>query len=84
MTPYHWSGRHLVEHSVLGDAGVVDQDVDRPELLRDLRQPRSAFVVVGHVPLVDVNAGLGLELGRRIIVRVIGRRDLTSGGLERL
>ena len=32
MTADHCSKRHLVEHAVAGDAGIVDQDVDRAEL----------------------------------------------------
>ena len=48
--------RHLVEHAVLGDAGVVDENVDRAEVLLDLRESGGAGVVVGDVPLEDVNA----------------------------
>ena len=48
--------RHLVEHAVLGDAGVVDQHVDRSEILLDLREAGDAGVVVADVPLVDVDA----------------------------
>jgi hypothetical protein len=36
MTSDHCSGRHLVEEAVAGDAGVVDQHLDRAELRLDL------------------------------------------------
>jgi hypothetical protein len=39
MTSFHCCGRHLVEHRVAGDAGVVDQHVDRAEIGLDLAMP---------------------------------------------
>ena len=39
--------RHLVEHRIAGDAGIVDQHVDRAELGLDLLRCRRAGVVVG-------------------------------------
>ena len=76
-------GRHLVEHAVAGDAGVVDQHVDRAEVGLHLCEAGRAGVEIADVPLVDVDAGLGLELGRRFVVAVIGRRDLVAGGRQR-
>ena len=49
ITSRHWSRRHLVEQRVAGDAGVVDQDVDRAELGLDLLDAGRAGVVVGDV-----------------------------------
>src|SRR3546814_2479753 len=42
---------HLVEGAVAGDAGVVDQDVDRAELLPDLAHHRHGVLGRGTVPL---------------------------------
>jgi len=51
-----------VEQAVLGDAGVVDEDLDRAEVFLDRGDASGAGVVVGNVELVDVDAGLGLNL----------------------
>ena len=53
---------HAVEHAVAGDAGIVDQDVDRAELGLDRLDAGLAGGGVGDVELVDRDAGLGLEL----------------------
>jgi hypothetical protein len=53
MTAFHCSRRHLVEHRVAGDAGIVDQHVDRAEIGLDLLDAGGAGVVVGDRPLVD-------------------------------
>ena len=75
---------HLVEHAVLGDAGVVDQDFDRAEIGFDLGDARDAGVIVGHVPFVDVDAGFGVEsLGGFVIAGVAGR-DLVAGAFQGL
>ena len=74
---------HFVEHAVFGDAGVVDQNVHRAEVLRDLRQSGRAGLEAADVPLVGLHAGFGLELRRRFVISVIGRRDLVSSGLQR-
>ena len=75
---------HLVEHPVFGDAGVVDENVDRTEVLLDLGQPSHAILVFRDVPFVDVDARLRLELGGGVIVGMIGRSDLASRRLQRL
>ena len=46
--------RHLVEHAVLRDARVVDEHVDRAEVLLDLCQAGDAGLVIADVPFVDV------------------------------
>jgi hypothetical protein len=47
---------HLVHGAVAGDAGVVDQDVDRPEVLLDLGDAGCDRVVVADVELVGRDA----------------------------
>ena len=76
--------RHLVEHAVFGDSGVVDENIDRPEVLGDLGQPSYTVLVFGDVPFVDVDARLRLELGGGLVVGMIGRRDLAARRLQRL
>ena len=75
---------HAVQRGVLGDAGVVDQHLDRTEIGLDLLDARRAGVERRHVPLVDVDAGFGLELLRRLVIAGVGRGDLVAGRLQRL
>ncbi len=64
---------HAVQLGVARDAGIVDQHVDRSELGLDLLDAGGAGVERRDVPLVDVDAGFGLEfLCRFIIAGVIG------------
>ena len=60
MTSLPLLRRHLVEHGVAGDAGIVDQDVDRAEIGLDLLDAGDAGVVVGDRPFVGLDAGLRL------------------------
>ena len=73
-----------MKHRVAGDAGIVDQDVDRPELGLDLLDALGASVVVGDAPLVDRNAGLGLEALRGLVVAGIVRGHPVARRLQRL
>jgi hypothetical protein len=75
--------RHLVEHGVAGDAGIVDQHVDRAEIGLHLGDAGRAGVVVGDRPLVGLDAGLGGEFLRRLVIAGIVRRDLVAGILQR-
>ncbi len=75
-------GRHLVKHCVAGDAGVVDDDVDRTEGLGDLSDALGALVVVADVPLVDRDAGLDLKLLGGSVVAGIVRGDAVALVLE--
>src|SRR5215207_2109550 len=77
-------GRHPVEHRVAGDAGVVDQDIDRAEVRLHLLDAGRAGLVVGDRPLVDRDAGLGLELVRRIVIAGVVRGDRVARRLQRL
>ena len=70
-----------MEHPVVGDPGVVDENIDRAEVLADLRQSGHALFVFRHAPLVGVNAGLHLEFGGGFIVGVVGRRYLAPSRL---
>ena len=73
-----------MERRVARDAGVVDQHLDRAEVGFDLLQARRACVVGSNVPLVDGDAGLGLELVRRLVVAGIACRDLVACGFQSL
>src|SRR5207247_3770988 len=59
------------------------QHVHRPEVSFDLLQTREAGVVARHVPLVDVDAGLALELRGGFVVTGMARRHLVAGRFER-
>src|SRR3546814_873068 len=76
---------HLVEGAVAGDAGVVDQDVDRAELLLDLAHHRLGVLGRGNVTLGkrEVEAvGLhpGLPVARPFLVGVFGRAPVPAAG----
>ena len=66
-TSFPLLGRHLVEGRVSGDARVGDDHVDGPQIGLDLRDAGLGRVVIGHVPLVGLDAGLGGE-GRGLFV----------------
>src|SRR5262249_47514461 len=76
--------RHLVKGAVLGDAGIVDEHVDRTEIGLDLLDSGRAGVERGDIPFVDGNAGLGLEFLRCGIIACITRGDLVARRLQRL
>ena len=75
---------HPVQHGVAGDAGIVDQHVDRTEIGLDLLHPVDAGLVRRNVPLVDRDAGFGLEFLRRLVVAGIIGRDPVAGGVQGL
>jgi hypothetical protein len=69
-----------VERGVLGDPGVVDEDIDRTEVGFDLLDSGGAGIERTDIPFVDGNAGLGLELFcRRIIAGITGGNRVTGG-----
>jgi hypothetical protein len=76
--------RHLMEGGVLGDAGIVDEDVDRSEVGLYFLDAGGAGLKRRDVPLVDGNAGVGLEFLGRGIVAGIACRNLVAGCLQRL
>ena len=64
---------HLVKHPIAGDPGIIDHDVDRTDILFDLRASRDGRVVIAHVPFVGGYSGLvgeGARLG--IVAAKIG------------
>ena len=69
---------------VAGDAGIVDQHVDRSEFGLDLFDAGGAGVEGRNVPFVDVDAGFGLEFLRRLVVAAVIGGNRIAGGLERL
>jgi hypothetical protein len=52
---------HLVQEAVKADAGIVDQDIDRADLLLDLRNACCTTLVVADIPFEGGNLGLGGE-----------------------
>jgi hypothetical protein len=72
-----------VERAILGDAGIVDEHIDRAKLSLDLLDARHAGVERTDVPFVGGNAGLGLEFFRRGVIACVSRRDLVTGRLQR-
>src|SRR5688500_19306159 len=64
----------LFPYTTLFRSGIVDEDVDGPEIARRARHALLAGGVVADVPLVDGDAGLGLELARGgIVAGIVGR-----------
>jgi len=63
--------RHLVECAIFGDAGIVDEHVDRAEVGFDLLDAVGAGLERTHVPFVDGDAGFRLEFVRRGIIACI-------------
>ena len=73
-----------MEHGVAGDAGVVDQNLDRSDVGLDLFHALGAGLERRNVPLEHGDAGFGLEFLRGFVVAVIDGGDLVAGCLERL
>ena len=46
--------RHLVKRCIAGDAGVVDQDVDRAKIGLDLRDACGACLIIANGPFAKV------------------------------
>ncbi len=61
-----------MQHRVPGYAGVIDQDIDGPDILDDLGDALLARGVVAHIELIDGNAVLGLErVGGCVVAGVV-------------
>ena len=73
-----------MEGGILGDAGIVDQHVDRTEIRLDLLDAGGAGLERTDIPFIDRDAGLGLEFFRRRVIACVARRDLVACGLQRL
>src|SRR5690606_39292786 len=74
---------HPLHRAVAGDAGIVDQDVHRPELGLDPRDAIDAGVEIGDVPLVGGDAGPLGEGARPVIIAGIIGGDGDAGVLQR-
>ena len=66
--------RHALQRGVAGDAGVVHQDLDRPDLGGDLLDRLLAGLEVAHVEAGDPDAGLLMKGRRRRLVAGIDWR----------
>ncbi len=53
--------RHLVEHAVARDPGVVDQHIDRPQIRLDLGNTRRTGIVIRDRPFVGRDPGFRRE-----------------------
>jgi len=73
-----------VEGAILGDAGIVDEHVDRTEVCLDLLDAGGTGVERTDIPFVNGNTGLGLELLRRRVIAGIARRNFVARGLSDL
>src|ERR1700722_2794953 len=69
---------------IAGDAGIIDQDVDRSEIGDDLFDAGRASVERGDVPFVDADSGFRLEFLCGLVVTAVVRRNRITGRLERL
>ena len=84
ITSDHCSWRHLLQHGVARDAGIVDQHLDRADLVLDIDDALLAGDVVAHVPFEDRDLGFLLEgLGGIVIAAIIGG-DVIAGLLQSL
>src|SRR5690606_31208052 len=79
---------HLVQEAVAGDAGAVDQNLNRPDLGLDLLRHLTAGLKVGDVALYPVDvvtfalAG-GLPLADLLLIRIhAGRHHPIAGGSQ--
>jgi hypothetical protein len=73
-----------VECAIPGDAGIVDEHIDRAEVGFDFLDTSGAGIERTHVPFINGDAGLVLEFVRRRVVAGIIGGNLVAGGLERL
>ena len=71
-----------MEHAVTGDAGVVDDDLDRTQFGLDLRQTFLAGFEIADIPLEDGDAGPLGELAGLFVVAGIDGGYLVAGVLQ--
>ena len=70
---------HAMKHGVTHDACIVDQHVDRPKVLRHLRNALLTSRIIADVPFVYGNARISLELlCSGVIARVIGGNPVSA------
>ena len=68
-----------MERRITGDAGVVDQNINRTQIIVDLFHARCASVVVGDVPFVGFDTGFRRKGSRLFIVASIGGGNGITG-----
>ena len=69
--------------SLAGDPGIVDEHLDGLSIGFDLFHAcRASVEEPRNVPLVDIDAGLGLELLRRLVVAAVVCGNRITGGLQ--
>src|SRR5262249_32344932 len=73
---------HFVEEAVAGDARIVDEHVDRPELRRDRRGPADAVVPYADIAFHYHDAEFIRGGARGGLVAGIASRDLHAIGFE--
>ncbi len=76
--------RHPVEGAVARDSGVVDEDVDRSDVPLDGGRAGFSGADIADVELHHLDAGLGLERVRLLVVAGIVGDDGVAGPLQRL
>src|SRR3546814_10105183 len=59
---------HLQHDAVAGDAGVVDQHIDRAEIVDDPGDAALTGLMVGHVPFIGGNAVFLGECARLFVI----------------
>src|SRR6185437_1137175 len=74
--------RHAVQHRVAGDAGIVDQHVDRAEFVDDALKAAIASFVVRHIEAVTADAGFLGAAARRLLIAAIHRGHFVPGALK--
>src|SRR6185436_8766109 len=74
---------HPLHRRIAGDARIVDEDVDGPELALHLAHALDARVEVGYVPLEALDPGALGELARPFLIAGIIGRDLHAHVAQR-
>src|SRR4051812_34593021 len=73
---------HAMQHAVAGDAGVVDDDLDRTQFRFDLGKTFLAGFEVADIPLESGDAGTLGEFAGLLVVAGVDGGDLVAGILQ--
>ena len=84
ITAYHCSGVILWNMPSRVMPALLTSTSTGPMSRATRARPGGASLVIRNVPLVDVDAGLGLEFGGRLVVAGIIRGDLVAAPLQGL
>src|SRR5690349_15306059 len=74
---------HPLHRRIAGDAGIVDEYVDRTEVGFDFLYALLAGLKIGHVPFVSRNSGAFAEFARALVIAGIIGRDFHPHVLQR-